>query len=452
MALSDYLPDFTDPNQMAAWGALGGVLQAGAQPRYDPMGRGITGGSAGNALALLAAAGMGGAVGGAQGAQQFQKENIGNQVGQLGLEKAQALQPFQINMIKNAMSGSQMPGSLAGSSSGAQQPAIGVADQQFAQAYQLALASGNMGKASAVLQSWAEHNPQLAGEIERQKALKGITQSPNGPVWGSMVPGGGASASPPSPGMPGPPQGGTQPPITPVQGPVAIPPVNASQLQPPPSPAQIPANPFVVPSIVSPAPAFNPMSKVSTESAVKNATDNAANRAEAEKTYDVMISNFPNMQQRIGDMSDANKKSSFGPFVNDPEGNGFVTSLQDSKLGDPATAAANAVLQQRAAQGVLPELGPSLAQAGIKGNKFLETLANSANNIDLSKGTVGRQTQIDGLMKAYIQNMKSQHDQIAGLGGTPSPLPPHVVAQAAKYGVMTKDEAVKYLQTNHGMQ
>lgn len=185
--------------------------------------------------------------------------------------------------------------------------------------------------------------------------------------------------------------------------------------------------------------------------ATKSVETNAENLGEAQKTYNVMNANFPNMMQRIQDMSDANKVASFQPIANDKEGDGLITAYEDSKLGDPKVAAANAMLQQRAAQGVLPELGPALSQAGIKGNKFLETLANQANNIDLSKGQVGRQTQIDGLMKAYLQNMKSQHDQIAGYGGTPTPLPAPAVAQAVKYGVMSRDEARKYLNDNHGM-
>lgn len=264
----------------------------------------------------------------------------------------------------------------------------------------------------------------------------------------------GGAPPPPSPmSLQGASPGGGSPipPPQPVQGPQALPPM-PQDAQPPQAPqaqdlqsliAQQQAN-----KPTSVIPSFNPFSKVSTDAASKTAEENASNAAEAAKSYNVMIQNFPNMMQRIKDMSDANKLASFNP-MNDKEGNGIVTSYHDAR--NDKVSDANAKLQQRAAQGVLPELGPALAQAGIKGNKYLETLANSSTNLDLSKGMSARQTQIDGLMKAYIQNMKSSHDQISGLGGSPAPLPPPVVAQAVKYGVMTRAEAEKYLQDNHGM-
>jgi len=86
-------------------------------------------------------------------ARALQGQNMQNQMQRLNLERQQAMQPAMLNMIKNGFgspSGTPNNGSASGGSP---------ADAQFAQAYQLAMMSGDMGKAATVLQSWAEHNP-----------------------------------------------------------------------------------------------------------------------------------------------------------------------------------------------------------------------------------------------------------------------------------------------------
>lgn len=245
MSVSDYLPDFSDPDSMAAWGALGNVLIGGSAPRYAPNGNGITGGNKLNSLAALAGLAVTGAVSGAQGAQQFkanQLENqnagvmnpINQQMAELGLEKQQALQPLQIGMMKNAMgaSGSSgpsapfgMPQSQGGNGLGG---GIDMADQQFAQAYQLAMASGDLAKAAVVMQSWAEHNPQLAGAVKKQQEMNTFQKTPQGTY--EMPNGGASSFGSPAPLLPPQVQQQSIPmPPTPAQ----IPQINASQLQPP---------------------------------------------------------------------------------------------------------------------------------------------------------------------------------------------------------------------------
>lgn len=100
MAISDYMPDFSDPNSMAAWGALGNVLIGGSAPRYAPNGNGITGGNKLNSLAALAGMGMTGAVQGADGAQEFQKNQLANQQSQV-MNPLAATAQDQANQMKN---------------------------------------------------------------------------------------------------------------------------------------------------------------------------------------------------------------------------------------------------------------------------------------------------------------------------------------------------------------
>lgn len=179
------LIDFNDPNDMALWGALGNVLTVGSTPHP-----GMSGMGAGNAFLALAGAGLQGATTGAQAAQKYQAGDIANQTAGLGLERQKAIQPYQIKMIKDMMGGGA-PGALGGPGMADASPADGM----FRQAYSLAMASGDMGKASAVLQAWAEHNPKLAGAIEQEKQKNSVHETPNGPMFGvNGIPGSDSSA------------------------------------------------------------------------------------------------------------------------------------------------------------------------------------------------------------------------------------------------------------------
>lgn len=134
------------------------------------------------------------------------------------------------------------------------------------------------------------------------------------------------------------------------------------------------------------------------------------------KTLNVMSSNLPQVLQRFGKMRDAAKDASYGPesWVNS-EGTGMGQQFHNSR--DDATGKANAILQQTSAQGVLPELGPQLAQAGIKGNKFLETLSSNASAIPMNIGPDAKLNNINGLENQYIQNFKSTAQQVRNNGG-----------------------------------
>lgn len=223
------LIDFNDPNDMALWGALGNVLTVGSTPHP-----GMSGMGAGNAFLALAGAGLQGATTGAQAAQKYQAGDIANQTAGLGLERQKAIQPYQIKMIKDMMGGGA-PGSLMGSAGSTGSPA----DAMFKQAYMLALSGSDPSKAGAVLQAWAEHSPQLAGAIEKEKQRVSVHEGPNGPYVG--YPGGGdISEQPPAFGSMAPPPGGSMP---------------SAQLAPPPASAMLPpvpsAPPVVPPSIMN---------------------------------------------------------------------------------------------------------------------------------------------------------------------------------------------------------
>lgn len=491
--ISDYLPDFSNSDEMAAWGAIGNMLIGGSAPRYAPNGNGITGGNKLNSLAALAGMGMTGAVQGANGAQAYQQEQLANQnsgvmnpiaqqTAQLGLDKQQALQPLQIGMIKNALNSSQGGGSapfgMPSSGSGSSGAGIDAADMQFAQAYQLAMASGDMAKAAGVLQSWAEHNPQLAGRVKNEEARNSIVALPGGrQVPGSQImPAYGSPA--PSIAAPQPMQGGSssnipmpQPPGS-FNGPVppSAQPVPASQLFPQSSMGINPNDPVEVAAATEAAKAQAEANvKVATAGPVKSAEDQGANLAEAQKAYSVMQSNFPMLQQRIQDLTKANDLSSFGPpklanggvlakvmsplsssLNNDAEGNGPITAFHASQ-DDPVNSA-NVRLKQTASQGILPEMSSLMGSQNLKGNKYLEGIVSNAGGIDLTTSKTGRQTQINGLAKQYVQSMVAAHDMIANRGGTPDPLPPEVVRAAVQYGTMSKKDAKKYLLSNHAAQ
>lgn len=140
------------------------------------------------------------------------------------------------------------------------------------------------------------------------------------------------------------------------------------------------------------------------------ATKTGENIAEADKTLNLMQSNLPAVLTRFEVMRTAANQASYGSGANN-EGTGVLQeyhkNFNKSKTGD-----ANAVLAQAASQGVLPELGPQLAQAGIRGNKFLEQLASQASGLDLAASPSAKLKAIDGLERTYISNLKSTSAQL----------------------------------------
>ncbi len=151
--------------------------------------------------------------------------------------------------------------------------------------------------------------------------------------------------------------------------------------------------------------------------AMKNAdasgSETGKNVADVAKTLNVMQANLPFAIQRFQAMRDAADKASYGMAVNN-EGTGYKQEFANQF--SPDTATANNLLEQRAAQGILPELGPQLAQAGVRGNKFLESIASSASGLNLSAPPAAKKELIDGLEKTYINNLKATAAQARALG------------------------------------
>lgn len=136
---------------------------------------------------------------------------------------------------------------------------------------------------------------------------------------------------------------------------------------------------------------------------------------DAAKTVNIMQANLPSVLQRFDRMRDASDKASYGFGVSE-DGSGVAQKYAQSSLGNDDTARANSLLQQAAAQGILPELGPQLVNAGVKGNKFLETIANNASGLDLSAKPEVKKALIDNLENTYINNLKANASQLRANG------------------------------------
>lgn len=160
---------FDDPN-MAALAAFAASMGQSSTPQYGPpkpFGP-ILGQAAGNAFA------------GAGTANNFAKSTMENQATGLSLERMKAMQPMFLKQIQGMGQPMGVPGG---------------ADSQFGQAYNLAMMSGDMGKAATVLQSWAEHNPELAGKIKKEQEVNTPRTEPI--YWpGGNAPSGNAGTMP----------------------------------------------------------------------------------------------------------------------------------------------------------------------------------------------------------------------------------------------------------------
>ena len=164
--------------------------------------------------------------------------------------------------------------------------------------------------------------------------------------------------------------------------------------------------------------------------------------AETAKTVNIMQSNLPSVLQRFENMRAAAKIAGYGPGNNN-EGSGFMQQFHKG-FDNSETGNANATLEQFAAQGILPELGPQLAQAGIRGNKFLETLASSASGLDLAASPSAKQKVIDGLENTYISNLKASAAQLRE-NGQPAPTDSEIDAQIKQYkSRLPADPAISY--------
>lgn len=172
--------------------------------------------------------------------------------------------------------------------------------------------------------------------------------------------------------------------------------------------------------------ALNNITKTSYDSPevkAKTALDvkNSDNLADAQKTYNVAASSLPRALQRFQQLRDASKDASYGLGV-DAEGGGLAPKFAQTgggKFFEPNTATANQIIQQASKQGVLNELGPQLA--GLKGNKFLESIASGASGLNASDPPATKVNAINGLETQYIANMKQLAAQRRAYGDKTAP-------------------------------
>lgn len=281
--------------------------------------------------------------------------------------------------------------------------------------------------------------------------------------------------SPPPQGISVDPGGGSPGPQVPVQGPEALPPIAASALQPPPGgpqaapPGSIPppappqgqpitpapgislpgsANPATA-AMPTPMPGESPIAfqnrmeiakanqiaqgSVAPAANKKLAEDNATNLADAQKTFNVAAGNLPRAMQRFDQLRDASKLASSGGGVSDQEpeqgllehiipGPDYARSYARTSMGqmfEPGRSVANQTIGQAASQGIMAELAPQLA--GLKGNKFLESLASSASGLNPADPPDAKLNTITGLQDQYIGNMRSLAQQRRSYGDPTAP-------------------------------
>jgi hypothetical protein len=147
--------------------------------------------------------------------------------------------------------------------------------------------------------------------------------------------------------------------------------------------------------------------------------DAATSKAEDVKLFRTMKDNLPAVLGRLNDMRNAAPNASYGYGVEN-DGTGPQQTLQD-QLGS-ATGRANHVLLQKSAQGVLPEIGPMLAQGNVKGNKFLESLSANSSGLDMGASPKAKMDIINGLNDNYVSTLKGTAGRLRdqGVTGVPS--------------------------------
>lgn len=478
--LSDFLPDFSDPKQMALWGALGGLARSGA-PQFGPNGKPISGMGPGTGLMGILGNVLGGTVAGAGGAQEYQKTQlgntgagIGNQMAQLGLERQQAIQPYQLDMMKKYMSGQGMPGSLSGGGGNVQDWM-----QYFNNALGTAYASGDMKQISEVNKSIAENLPQLIGAKELAKAGNSVVQTPNGPQLGY----GGLPGAPQAPSL-GPgaqqrpePIEGTQPPIVPVQGPQQLPPPMSGNDPMPPNGGAMPQIPPMNASQLNP-PDASPLDKIiQAQKGAMNGFPNttvgvAAAKAAAEKAAEIAAAGPKAEAEATGKNTAEADKAVAAILGRLPSAYGIVDDMTNLA---PDVPSGPMVEHQR---DFFNAIKSPKATAYDRFNKFNENLftqelpaivQNSGGRIDipLVKAIQGAsQVPLDAQPKTKIQLLKDTKDLLAKVKenalstykaqtGKEFDLSrafttPDQIKMAFKKGIIDQPTAEKMLQAKHG--
>lgn len=172
---------------------------------------------------------------------------------------------------------------------------------------------------------------------------------------------------------------------------------------------------------------------VAPAAAKTQAEDTAKNLVEAQKTFNVAASNLPRAMQRFTELRGAAKDASYGGGVSEQEPEGgfldhfvpgpdYARTFAQSSIGsalEPKTALANQTMEQATKQGILTELGPQMQ--GLKGNKYLESIASGASGLNLADPPAAKVQAINGLQDQYISNLKSLAQQRRDMGDPSAP-------------------------------
>ncbi|CAK9249810.1 unnamed protein product [Sphagnum jensenii] len=167
---------------------------------------------------------------------------------------------------------------------------------------------------------------------------------------------------------------------------------------------------------------------VNTAGSKKQAEDEGANAAENFNQYIASRSNMQPVLDKINEMHQANKQSSFNA-LNTEDGAGPITAYH--RLESDPVSQANAKLEQLKEQGLISQIGPQLAATGSKGNKLLEGIIQGSDSFKLNTGKPAVATSIDGLGLNYVRNQISQYDKAVDSGSNPPPMAP-VLMQTPK--------------------
>lgn len=170
--------------------------------------------------------------------------------------------------------------------------------------------------------------------------------------------------------------------------------------------------------------------------------DTGKNIADAQKTYNVAAAMLPRAMQRFSQLRQASQDASYGGGVSDEEAGkefhiippDYARSYARTMMGqitEPKRATANQIIEQAANQGILSELGPQLA--GLRGNKFLESIASSASGLNSADPPPAKLNAINGLQDQYISNLKSLADQRRSYGEKNVPTDLELAQQISQY-------------------
>lgn len=164
----------------------------------------------------------------------------------------------------------------------------------------------------------------------------------------------------------------------------------------------------------------------------KNIEDTGANLADTQKTFNVAFSNLPRAMQRFQEVRDAADNASSG-LGTSSEGGGWMPKLAKTSLGglvEPKTAGANQTIDTAINQGMISELGPQLQ--GLKGNKFLESIAGGATGLKRDDPPDVKKQAVNQIQDQYIATIKSLAAQRRSYGDKNVPTDAEIDAAVAQ--------------------